>query len=117
MSYEIYIDIRHHPRHNDEDERKLSTALRLADEGGSLTRAFGSDDDGPIRFAIADALRGYADELAPIDRDALAQAVIDGLEDAGFEGTWEYGGETALGSALETAAIVVKALDDAGYIA
>ncbi len=48
--------------------------------------------------------------------DTPKQVVIDALEAAGFKGTWEYGGDTALTSAIDTAEIVVAALTEAGYL-
>lgn len=50
MTYEVYIDVRHHPRHNDEDESVESTAFKLADY------------DAPLKM-VADCLRDFADEL------------------------------------------------------
>jgi hypothetical protein len=50
--YEVYIDVRHHPKHGDDDEQRESTAFKLADV----------DYDYPLK-AVANCLRDFADEL------------------------------------------------------
>ena len=50
MTYEVYINVRHHPRHCDEWEEKESTAFKLADY------------DHPLRM-VANCLRDFADEI------------------------------------------------------
>lgn len=50
MTYEVYIDVRHHRRHNDEHEKVESTAFKLNDYGMPL-------------LMVADCLREFADEL------------------------------------------------------
>lgn len=59
MSYEVYIDVRHHPKHCDDWERKLARAYKLANV---------SDKQGDFpteEAAVAYALRCFADELDP----------------------------------------------------
>lgn len=59
MSYEVYIDVRHHPKHCDDWERKESYCYKLADVG---------DREGMFpteEAAVAYALREFADRLDP----------------------------------------------------
>lgn len=58
MSYEVYIDVRHHPRHCDEYEHVLTDAARLSEpQGTDPTQAERMD-------AVASALRALADRVA-----------------------------------------------------
>jgi hypothetical protein len=50
VTYEVYIDVRHHPRHLDHDEQVERTAFKLGDY------------DKPLKM-VADCLREFADEL------------------------------------------------------
>lgn len=49
-SYEVYVDVRHHPRHNEDWEKRESTAFRFVDTGDP-------------HEMVLNALRGFADEL------------------------------------------------------
>lgn len=51
-SYEVYIDVRHHPRHLDEWEQRESTAFKLVDNKEPLEH-------------VADALRTFANQIDP----------------------------------------------------
>jgi hypothetical protein len=51
-SYEVYLDVRHHPRYNEDWEKKESTAFKLVDTGDPLAM-------------VADALRSFADDIDP----------------------------------------------------
>lgn len=61
MTYEVYIDVRHHPRHADEWEETERTAFKLLDTGAPLEM-------------VADCLRGFADELDPRVSTATADS-------------------------------------------
>lgn len=50
MSYVVYIDIRHHPKHADDYEQVEQTAFKMADTTNPLA-------------TVADCLRMFADEL------------------------------------------------------
>ena len=52
MSYEVYIDVRHHPRHNEDDERRESTCFKF------------TDGKEPIEYVIA-GLLDFAHKLDP----------------------------------------------------
>lgn len=49
-TYEVYIDVRHHPRHLDDWEKRERTAFKLTDTGDKIGM-------------VANALRAFADEL------------------------------------------------------
>lgn len=49
-SYEVYVDVRHHPKHCDDWEERESTAFKFADTGDP-------------REMVLNALRGFADDL------------------------------------------------------
>lgn len=49
-TYEVYVDVRHHPRHLDDWEKRESTAFKLVDTGDKISM-------------VANALRAFADEL------------------------------------------------------
>lgn len=59
MSYEVYVDVRHHPRHLDDFERKLVFAAKMAEPDGS------DPTDVERLRAVAAVLRGSADKLDP----------------------------------------------------
>ena len=59
MSYEVYIDVRHHPRHLDEWEQKLTDAGKFVEPEGTDP----SDAD-RMRTVVA-ALRDMADKYDP----------------------------------------------------
>lgn len=52
MTYEVYIDVEHHPRHNDDDAKHERTAFKLGDTGKPMEM-------------VANCLRTFADELNP----------------------------------------------------
>lgn len=54
VSYEVYVDVRHHPRHLEDWERRESSADRFVWEDGQ--------DHMPL---VASSLRGLADRLSP----------------------------------------------------
>lgn len=59
MSYEVYIDVRHHPRHLEDFEERLSYCDRLTEP---------QDADPPLEDrvrAVVSVLRRFADELDP----------------------------------------------------
>lgn len=49
-SYEVYVDVRHHPKHNDDFEQRESTAFKFVDTGNP-------------REMVLNALREFADDL------------------------------------------------------
>lgn len=53
-SYEVYIDVRHHPRHNEDWERRESTAFK-----------FGDVPDQDELVYVVNGLRAFADQLDP----------------------------------------------------
>jgi hypothetical protein len=57
MGYEVYIDVRHHPRPLGEWEEQLSTAFKLAYPTGATP----NEED--KRRAVVYALRTWANEL------------------------------------------------------
>lgn len=62
MSYEVYVDVRHHPRHLEDWEKREQSANRFVWEDGQ--------DPMPL---VAGSLRGLADRLSPethLDADA-----------------------------------------------
>lgn len=59
MSYEVYIDVTHHPRHLDGDKHKLSYAGRWADPDGT------DPIDHERLRTVAAALRSMADRCDP----------------------------------------------------
>lgn len=59
MSYEVYIDVRHHPRHLEDFERHLSTCAKLSEPRGSDPSEYER-----VR-AVVGMLRAWADQLDP----------------------------------------------------
>lgn len=70
MSYEVYIDITHHPKHCDDFEKKISRCWKLGD------RPELGDDEG--KALVAYALRDLADELWPDEADESANTSAAG---------------------------------------
>lgn len=74
-TYEVYIEVRHHPRHLDDWEQRQSTAFKLVDTGRPADM-------------VASSLRAFADEL---ERDhfnaAYRDAELQQREDA--KARWE----------------------------
>lgn len=56
MSYEVYVDVRHHPRHLDEWEQRITDCTRVGWEEGQ-----------PWEPIVAGLLRSMADKLDPKD--------------------------------------------------
>ncbi len=59
MSYEVYIDVRHHPRHLDDWAQRLTTGDKLAEPQGTDP----SEED--RMRAVAGSLRDFADRIDP----------------------------------------------------
>lgn len=69
MSYEVYIDVRHHPRHLDDFERKLTTADRWVEPEGA------DPSDAERMRAVCRSLRGLADLHDPDARCSNCSAL------------------------------------------
>lgn len=59
MSYEVYVDVRHHPRHLDDWERKLSAADRWSEPVDV------EPSDAERMRAVCNSLRSMADAYDP----------------------------------------------------
>lgn len=59
MSYEVYVDVRHHPRHLEDWERKLSTADRWTEPKDA------EPSDAERMRAVCNSLREMADAYDP----------------------------------------------------
>lgn len=51
-SYEVYIDVRHHPKHYDDGEQKESTCFKFVDIGDPI-------------LMVTNGLREFADQIDP----------------------------------------------------
>lgn len=82
-TYEVFIEARHHLRHNDEDEKRESTGFKLIYTGQPLAM-------------VADCLRAFAGELDPRGEESVVEAALweQGRAMSGWR-YWQTRGEAA----------------------
>lgn len=59
MSYEVYIDVRHHPRHLDDFEEQITDCGKFAEPSGA------TPSEAEKLRTVVGALRGMADKYDP----------------------------------------------------
>lgn len=58
MSYEVFVNVRHHPKHGDEAERQESTAFKFSDPQPG-------EEETAALVHVVNALRAFASEIDP----------------------------------------------------